>query len=145
MRQLLKRSASLRVALSRRAAPLSHPCRRGFQSSSSSQTDELFPQRMTLPEDLGYVPMLSPSQITSILVSNESKASFDKPNQGRQSVRWFDSNRLASNSPIEDRRAVGRLAQTGGQLFAVLDGHGGAACAQVYMTLLIVFIWPTHR
>ena len=100
------------------------------------KSDELFPQRLTLPENHGYIPVLSPNQVTAILTNNQ--ATHHYPTGGP--VSRFDSSQLASNSPIEDRRAVGRLIQTGGLLFGVFDGHGGAACAQATSERLLDYI-----
>ena len=52
----------------------------------------------------------------------------------------FDSNQLASNFPIEDRRVVSKLEQTNGFLFSVIDGHAGAACAQAISERLCDYI-----
>ena len=100
------------------------------------KTDEPFPQRLTLPENHGYTPVLSPYQVTSILTNNQ--ATHHYPTGGP--VSRFDSSQLASNSPIEDRRTVGKLVQTGGLLFGVFDGHGGAACAQAASERLLDYI-----
>ena len=46
-------------------------------------------------------------------------------------VSKYESNQLASNEPIEDRRFVTRLLHDKDCLvFGVLDGHGGDSCAQ---------------
>lgn len=100
----------------------------------------MFPQRFVLPErDHGYIPTLSPSQITSVLSINEGSLAAVKPGQFG-SIESFESNMLASNFPIEDRRAVARLEQTGGFLFSVFDGHAGAACAQAVSERLSDYI-----
>lgn len=131
------------VALARRAAVLvvrnyRAGVRRSYRGSNIAPNEELFPQRMTLPEDYGYVPMLSPSQVTAILQVYESTSAESA--QGSGPVKSFDSNQLPSNSPIEDRRAVGNLKKTPGQLFSVIDGHGGAACAQAVSERLLDYI-----
>jgi len=108
---------------------------RGYHySRAGKQQEELFPQRLTLPENRGYVPMLSPSQVTSILTQLETSVVGNGP------VKCFDSNLLASNNPTEDRRAVGELVQTGGGLFGVFDGHAGSACAQSVSERLFSYI-----
>jgi len=96
--------------------------------------EEIFPQRLTLPENRGYVPMLSPSQVMSILTQLETSVVGNGP------VKFFDSNILASNNPTEDRRAAAELVQTGGGLFAVFDGHAGSACAQSLSERLFSYI-----
>jgi len=108
---------------------------RGYHYSRAGKPqEELFPQRLTLPENRGYVPMLSPSQVTSILTQLETSVVGTGP------VKFFDSNLLASNNPTEDRRAAGQLLQTGGGLFGVFDGHAGSACAQAVSERLFNYI-----
>lgn len=46
-------------------------------------------------------------------------------------VRFYDSNQLPSNSPMEDARTEGSFIHGKGKLFGVFDGHAGPACAQV--------------
>ena len=105
-----------------------------------SKQEELFPMRLTLPENHGYVPMLSPTQVTTILALNEASLLSGSQHASVGVVRSFDSNQLSSNNPIEDRRAVSRLVQTDGALFGVFDGHGGAACAQAINERLFEYI-----
>lgn len=107
-------------------------------SRNSGKQEELFPQRLTLPENRGFVPVLSPNQVTSIL--SEHQASVVQKPVGSGPVRYFDSNFLASNHPTEDRRAIGWLPQSGGSLYAVYDGHGGSACAQAVSERLFEYI-----
>ena len=71
-------------------------------------------------------PKLAPSEVTSILRNNEYTCS----NLPAGSVKFFDTNSLQSNHPIEDSSASA-LTVGGGYLFGVFDGHGGAACGQV--------------
>lgn len=114
---------------------------RSYRSAAGrlqKQQEELFPQRIALPENRGYVPMLSPLQVTSILTLNEASSTDKFPSKGP--IRYFNSNQLPSNNPIEDRRAVGQLLQTGGTLFGVFDGHGGAACAQAVSERLFDYV-----
>ena len=103
---------------------------------------ELWPQRLTLADpgrDHGYVPTLSPQQISSVLDIHESE--FMVPVPGKyNTIQGFDSNQLASNTPIEDRRAVCHLQQTNGSLFGVYDGHAGAACGQAISERLFEYI-----
>jgi len=108
---------------------------RGYQYSRAGKPqEELFPRRLSLPENRGYVPMLSPSQVTSILTQLETSVVGNGP------VKFFDSNLLASNNPTEDRRAAAQLVQTGGGLFGVFDGHAGSACAQSLSERLFSYI-----
>ena len=108
---------------------------------------ELYPQRLILPENHGYVPTLSPAQVKSLFAINE--AAVDTSSRGQSPVIAFESNQLSSNHPIEDRRAVARLQQTNGTLFAVFDGHAGMACAQasserLFDYIAISLLSPTH-
>jgi len=103
-------------------------------SRAGKHHEELFPQRLTLPENRGYVPVLSPTQVTSILTQLETSVTGNGP------VKFFDSNLLASNNPTEDRRAACELVQTGGGLFGVFDGHAGSACAQSVSERLFSYI-----
>eukprot|EP00058_Branchiostoma_floridae_P026989 XP_002612480.1 hypothetical protein BRAFLDRAFT_278942 [Branchiostoma floridae] len=79
---------------------------------------------------------LTPQQATNVLRANDASfvMDFDSP------VHRFDSNQLASNSPIEDRRAAGRCLYSGDMLFGVFDGHGGSACAQTVSERLLDYI-----
>jgi len=105
-----------------------------YSRAAGKHQEELFPQRLTLPENRGYVPMLSPSQVTSILSQLETSVAGNGP------VKCFDSNLLASNNPTEDRRAASELVQTAGGLFGVFDGHAGSACAQSVSERLFNYI-----
>lgn len=55
-------------------------------------------------------------------------------------MRCFDTNQLASNNPVEDRRAEARCLQTTGLIFGVFDGHGGPACAEVVSRRLFEYV-----
>ena len=114
---------------------------------SRATAQELFPQRLILPENHGYVPILTPPQITTLLSTYES--GLKKNNWGQRAIKGFDTNELESNMPIEDRRAQARLLQTDGVLFAVFDGHGGCACAQAVKERLFNYIavslLPIHK
>ena len=101
-------------------------------------TIEPFPRRLVLPEDRIYVPTLSPSEVTALLSSNESTA--EAKLYGFDAVRAFDSNQLAANDPMEDRRVVARLTESGESLFGVFDGHGGMQCAQAASERLFEYI-----
>lgn len=101
-------------------------------------TTEPFPRRLVLPENRLYVPTLSPSEVTALLSQNESTAEANL--YGFDVVRAFDSNQLAANNNIEDRRAVARLIDSGELLFGVFDGHGGRECAQTVSERLFEYI-----
>ena len=92
----------------------------------------------TLFESRGFVPTLSPAQVASIL--HMYQGSMAVKAIGESPVHGFETNQLPSNNPIEDRRAVGRLSQTGGLLFGVYDGHGGCACAQAVQERLFDYL-----
>ena len=66
-------------------------------------------------------------QVNCILRANEYTHEYTQ----KCAVKSYDSNQLASNSPIEDTRSESSLKFTSGELFNISDGHGGAACAQV--------------
>ncbi|CAH1968188.1 unnamed protein product [Acanthoscelides obtectus] len=74
-------------------------------------------------------------QVDSILRANEYTQEF---NGG--AIKSYDSNQLASNSPIEDTRAEATCLMTSGYLAGVFDGHGGGACAQVIAKRLYNYI-----
>ena len=99
---------------------------------------EMFPQKLMLPENHGYVPTLSPTEIALLLTANEAR--FMNDGQWSSAVRGFESNQLASNYPIEDRRAVALLTRTDGTLFSVIDGHGGMSCAQAVSERLYSYV-----
>lgn len=55
-------------------------------------------------------------------------------------IKYYDSNQLASNNPIEDMRSEAQCLLTKGVLLGVFDGHGGGACAQVVSKRLFHYI-----
>ncbi|XP_067904728.1 pyruvate dehydrogenase [acetyl-transferring]-phosphatase 1, mitochondrial-like [Heterodontus francisci] len=80
-------------------------------------------------------------QINNILKINEY--SFKVPEfdgKNISSVLGFDSNQLASNIPIEDRRSAATCLQSRGMLLGVFDGHAGCACAQAVSERLLYYI-----
>ncbi|KAJ8259572.1 hypothetical protein GJAV_G00170980, partial [Gymnothorax javanicus] len=84
---------------------------------------------------------MSSLQINRVLTANEYSLNFngyDGRNVG--SVLSFDSNRVSSNSPSEDRRSVATCLQSRGMLFGVFDGHAGHACAQAVSERLFYYI-----
>ncbi|XP_072751142.1 pyruvate dehydrogenase [acetyl-transferring]-phosphatase 1, mitochondrial isoform X1 [Anoplolepis gracilipes] len=82
------------------------------------------------------LPRLTPQEVTNVLQANE----YTKEFSGLGSVKYYDSNQLASNNPIEDTRAEAQCLLTKGVLFGVFDGHGGGACAQVVSKRLFRYI-----
>lgn len=85
---------------------------------------------------------LSGLQVDAVLRANEQSVrlpEFDGRG-GLSPVLKFDSNQLAANSPMEDRRSSATCLQTRGMLFGVFDGHGGHACAQVVSERLPYYV-----
>ncbi|XP_064641503.1 pyruvate dehydrogenase [acetyl-transferring]-phosphatase 1, mitochondrial-like [Lineus longissimus] len=81
------------------------------------------------------LPKLTPHHVTTVLSMLESSSEVRQ-----QSVKYFETNMLASNSPTEDRRAQARCLRTSGHLFGVFDGHGGCACSQAVSERLFNYI-----
>jgi len=78
---------------------------------------------------------LTPAAVSEILRQDEI-SSGDLYPEGIASVRYFESNTLASNRPIEDSHSEAILHPSQpnaspGMLFGVYDGHGGASCGIV--------------
>lgn len=96
------------------------------------------PVLAAVPPDHGYVPILSPRQITACLSQLETANSGALP--PGQAVEGYASNQLGSNAPCEDRRRHARLLHEPGHLFAVFDGHGGHACAQAVSERLLHYV-----
>ncbi|XP_020295686.1 pyruvate dehydrogenase [acetyl-transferring]-phosphatase 1, mitochondrial isoform X2 [Pseudomyrmex gracilis] len=82
------------------------------------------------------LPRLTPQEVTSVLQANEYTKEFSSTG----SVKYYDSNQLASNNPIEDTRSEAQCLLTKGILLGVFDGHGGGACAQVVSKRLFHYI-----
>ncbi|MCI4379574.1 hypothetical protein PGIGA_G00229780 [Pangasianodon gigas] len=85
---------------------------------------------------------LSRLQVDAVLRANEQSVrvpEFDGRG-GLSPVLKFESNQLAANSPLEDRRCSATCLQTRGMLFGVFDGHGGHACAQVVSERLPYYV-----
>ncbi|XP_076623356.1 pyruvate dehydrogenase [acetyl-transferring]-phosphatase 1-like protein, mitochondrial [Colletes latitarsis] len=80
--------------------------------------------------------LLTPQEVTAILQANEYTKEFD----GQSSIKYYDSNQLASNNPIEDSRSEAQCLLTKGILLGVFDGHGGGTCAQVVSKRLFHYI-----
>ncbi|XP_069724857.1 pyruvate dehydrogenase [acetyl-transferring]-phosphatase 2, mitochondrial [Phaenicophaeus curvirostris] len=98
-----------------------------------------FRHTSTEEEQLSF--QLSPSQINDILRAGELSHKILALNgKNASSVLRFESNQLASNSPIEDRRSAATCLQTKGMMFGVFDGHAGSACAQAVSERLLHYI-----
>ncbi|KOX78476.1 [Pyruvate dehydrogenase [acetyl-transferring]]-phosphatase 1, mitochondrial [Melipona quadrifasciata] len=82
------------------------------------------------------LPRLTPQEVTAVLQANEYTKEFDE----ESSVKYYDSNQLASNNPIEDTRSEAQCLLTKGILLGVFDGHGGRTCAQVVSKRLFHYI-----
>lgn len=81
-------------------------------------------------------------QIDAVLCSNEQSVripEFDGRG-GPSPVLRFESNQLAANTPLEDRRSSASCRQARGMIFGVFDGHGGHACAQAVSERLPYYI-----
>jgi len=83
-----------------------------------------------------YQAKLTPAEVTNILRGNE----YTNHNLPDGPVKSFDTNTLQSNNPIEDSHAEALLNTSGGLLFGIFDGHGGAACGQVVAKRLFHYI-----
>ncbi|EDO49322.1 predicted protein [Nematostella vectensis] len=69
--------------------------------------------------------MISDGEVNAMISRLEKSGKIDTGIIDR-----YETNQLASNQPMEDRKFVVRLLhQDGGYLFGVMDGHGGNACA----------------
>ncbi|XP_060833042.1 pyruvate dehydrogenase [acetyl-transferring]-phosphatase 1, mitochondrial [Bombus pascuorum] len=82
------------------------------------------------------LPRLTPQEVTTILQTNEYTKEFD----GESSIKYYDSNQLASNNPMEDTRSEAQCLLTKGILLGVFDGHGGHTCAQIISKRLFHYI-----
>ncbi|XP_003396274.1 pyruvate dehydrogenase [acetyl-transferring]-phosphatase 1, mitochondrial [Bombus affinis] len=82
------------------------------------------------------LPRLTPQEVTAILQANEYTKEFD----GENSIKYYDSNQLASNNPMEDTRSEAQCLLTKGILLGVFDGHGGRTCAQIISKRLFHYI-----
>ncbi|KAK3605697.1 hypothetical protein CHS0354_013494 [Potamilus streckersoni] len=81
-------------------------------------------------------PRLSPQQVTSIIQLHG--ATFETK---RGAVSRVETNKLASNTPIEDRHAQAKLnTATNQYLFGIYDGHAGCACSQALSERLFHYI-----
>ncbi|CAK7214936.1 hypothetical protein SBRCBS47491_002319 [Sporothrix bragantina] len=93
-------------------------------------------------------PTLTPDDVTRLLAQNAFSVAAPR---GLASLTRYDGAQLASNSPCEDRLVHGSIAspcgsRNGGNrwaVWAVLDGHAGAATADVMSRALVPFV--QHR
>lgn len=121
---------------------LSSRINRTNQTCYSSEKTDLLSQitrSFSTRQDFDF--QLSRVQINSILRSNEQSVrvpEFD--GRGLSSVRKFESNQIAANTPNEDRRSAATCLQSKGMLFGVFDGHGGWTCAQAVSERLLYYI-----
>jgi pyruvate dehydrogenase phosphatase len=83
-----------------------------------------------------YQAKLAPAEVTSVLRANEYVEQFEDAGP----IKYFDTNSLGSNSPIEDSHAAALTTHHGGLLLGIFDGHGGAACGQVVAKRLLHYI-----
>lgn len=74
--------------------------------------------------------------MNTILRAQEKTIEVNNPT----AVKYFDTNQLPSNNPIEDRRAEGRCVLTTGMMFGIFDGHAGSACAEVVSQRLFDYV-----
>lgn len=106
--------------------------------SRNSHSSLLGARGFSTRQDLEF--QLSQVQINSILRSNEQSVTVPEfDGRGLCSVRKFESNQLAANSPNEDRRSAVTCLQSKGMLFGVFDGHGGWTCAQSVSERLLYY------
>ncbi|XP_043784841.1 pyruvate dehydrogenase [acetyl-transferring]-phosphatase 1, mitochondrial [Apis laboriosa] len=105
---------------------ISNVCTRQNEWSSNKCAQRLY---MALPR-------LTPQEVTAVLQANEYTKEFNEQN----SVKYYDSNQLASNNPIEDTRSEAQCLFTKGILLGVFDGHGGGTCAQIISKRLFHYI-----
>ncbi|XP_034940318.1 pyruvate dehydrogenase [acetyl-transferring]-phosphatase 1, mitochondrial [Chelonus insularis] len=82
------------------------------------------------------IPILTPQEVTKILRSNEFTKEFESPSP----IKYYDSNQLASNNPVEDTRSEARCKLTNGFLLGIFDGHGGNSCSQVISKRLFYYV-----
>jgi len=90
---------------------------------------------LTLSAPRGFQAKLAPAEITATMTEHEFTCADLPPGP----VKFFDTNSLRSNEPIEDS-AASALTVGGGYLFGIFDGHGGAACGQVVAKRLLHYI-----
>lgn len=96
--------------------------------------------RHTSTEEDDFPMQLSPEQVNEMLRAGESAHKILDLSGVPNSVLRFESNQLAANSPVEDRRGVASCLQTNGLMFGIFDGHGGHACAQAVSERLFYYV-----
>ncbi|XP_020508558.2 pyruvate dehydrogenase [acetyl-transferring]-phosphatase 2, mitochondrial [Labrus bergylta] len=110
----------------------------GSRLEDSLGNGSLSGRRLSTRQDLDF--HLNQVQINSILRLNEQAVSVPEfDGRGLSTVRKFESNQLAANTPNEDRRSAATCLQSKGMLFGVFDGHGGWACAQAVSERLLYY------
>ncbi|XP_032222641.1 pyruvate dehydrogenase [acetyl-transferring]-phosphatase 2, mitochondrial [Nematostella vectensis] len=106
---LIAESKPINSFLNRRIK--TNSCCRTFRTSPASMREEPW--------------MISDGEVNAMISRLEKSGKIDTGIIDR-----YETNQLASNQPMEDRKFVVRLLhQDGGYLFGVMDGHGGNACA----------------
>ncbi|KAJ8339908.1 hypothetical protein SKAU_G00345410 [Synaphobranchus kaupii] len=105
-----------------------------YQGGSATPQGQL---RSSTGEDPDF--QLTDAQVTAILRANEQAVRFPE-SDGRGPVLGFESNQLAANTPMEDRRSAVTCLQTRGAMFGVFDGHCGYACAQTVSERLLYYV-----
>jgi hypothetical protein len=79
---------------------------------------------------------LTPAEVSARLRAGEFTTGEEDHVFRSGPVKSVDFNKLRSNNPIEDAHAEGvaDLGEGGrkAMLFAIIDGHGGASCGQVW-------------
>ncbi|XP_001372132.1 pyruvate dehydrogenase [acetyl-transferring]-phosphatase 2, mitochondrial [Monodelphis domestica] len=97
--------------------------------------------RHTSTEEDDFHLQLTPDQISVLLRAGElSHKVLEFEGKFLNPVLKFESNQLAANSPVEDRRSIASCLQTKGMMFGVFDGHGGHACAQAVSERLFYYV-----
>ena len=115
-------------------------CRTVLKTVVSLQTRTIFELASTQHQSQqtrDYIA-LTPNQVAALLRMDET--TLDGRIRGKFPVRGFDSNQLAANSPIEDRRTVARILSNNASMFGIFDGHAGPACAQAVSERLFDYI-----
>lgn len=73
--------------------------------------------------------------MSTIIRANEYTEELEKG-----AIKSFETNQLASNSPIEDSRTEASCVYSTGFLSGIFDGHAGPACSQVASKRLLRYI-----
>ncbi|XP_012994402.1 pyruvate dehydrogenase [acetyl-transferring]-phosphatase 2, mitochondrial [Esox lucius] len=136
---LLRTACSTHYPISPQWPNLTQRARLSLNSSGSRCKSGVTVRFLSTREDLDF--QLSRTQVNSILRANEQSVSVPEfDGRGLSTVRKFESNQVAANTPNEDRRSAATCLQTKGMLFGVFDGHGGWACAQAVSERLLYYV-----